>query len=158
MRRQELILATIAALAFLSAQPLIACGESLFRVGKGVAYREYTAPLPGNIIVVAHTETELAFVQQLSAAGHQITVVESAQELRKLNEYGDVDIVIARYADRETVNDYVDQNQVSFLPVSQKGSDEVGAAKAAYANYLVSDDSLKKFLKTIHKTLKNRQV
>ncbi|MBT8098165.1 MAG: hypothetical protein KJO82_00375, partial [Gammaproteobacteria bacterium] len=40
----------------------IACGESLFRVGKGVAFREYTAPLPGSILVVAKTEAELELV------------------------------------------------------------------------------------------------
>ena len=52
----------------------LACGESLFRVGKGVAFRQYTAPLPGTILVVARTESELQLVQQLVAAGHDVHV------------------------------------------------------------------------------------
>lgn len=35
-----------------------ACGESLFHVGKGVAFRQYKAPLPGNIIAIARTDAQ----------------------------------------------------------------------------------------------------
>ena len=37
----------IAVFASLFALEAFACGDSLYRVGKGVSYRVYTAPLPG---------------------------------------------------------------------------------------------------------------
>ena len=46
----------VAAVALLFAADAIACGDSMYRVGKGVSYRVYTAPLPGSVLVYGQSE------------------------------------------------------------------------------------------------------
>jgi len=135
-----------------------ACGESLFRVGKGVSYREYTAPIPGNIIVVASTPQEMSMVERLAAAGHHVTVVADANELPDSLADTDTDIVLAMFNDRELVEGALNSYQATYLPVAEDNPEQIRQAKDLYARSLVTDDSVKQFLKTIHKTLKQRQT
>ena len=97
----------------------LACGESLFRVGKGVAFRQYTAPLPGTILVVAKTESELQMVQQLIAAGHDVHVVADpsliGDEIEKNNHQ--FDIVLAYFSQRDEVARQTAETTVAYLPV-----------------------------------------
>jgi hypothetical protein len=135
-----------------------ACGESLFRVGKGVNYREYTAPLPGNIIVVANTEGELFMAERIAAAGHHVKVISSADEISETLDQEDFDIVLALYKQRDIVESEINRFPVTYLPVATEGSIEQKQARDSYKESLSTDDSVKQFLKTIHKTLKERQV
>ena len=131
-----------------------ACGESLFRVGKGVDYREYTAPLPGNIVVVAKTDAELAMVERLAAAGHDMHVVTRPDLIADELQKHDFDIVLAYYSQRAIVESQIAGSSVIFLPVALDGTREEDEARQSYERSLSSDDSVKRFLKTIHKTLK----
>ena len=134
----------------------LACGESLFRVGKGVAFRQYTAPLPGTILVVAKTESELQMVQQLIAAGHDVHVVADplliGDEIEKNNHQ--FDIVLAYFSQRDEVARQTAETTVAYLPVAMDGTEEESQAKAIYGRSLSNTDSTKTFLKTIHRTLK----
>ncbi|HSM32191.1 MAG TPA: hypothetical protein VK854_15950 [Woeseiaceae bacterium] len=155
--RNRLMTALISCLAVsLIAGNAFACGESLFRVGKGVAFRQYTAPLPGTILVVARTESELAMVEQLMAAGHDVHVVADpsliGQELGK-HEF---DIVLAYFSQRAEVAAQTAATSVDYLPVTQDVTAERPEAVALYGRSLSSDASVKTFLKTIHRTLKAR--
>lgn len=136
----------------------LACGESLFRVGKGVAFRQYTAPLPGTILAVARTEAELMMVERLVAAGHDIHVVADPSligaELGKHDHQ--FDIVLAYYDQRDEVEAQTAAAAVTYLPVTVGGAAEAQEAQARYGRSLASDDSVKTFLKTIHRTLKAR--
>jgi hypothetical protein len=58
MMRKAALTALIACSATFFSVDVLGCGESLFRVGKGLTYRDYTAPFPGNILIVANTEGE----------------------------------------------------------------------------------------------------
>lgn len=158
MRKSRLLAAGIVLMAGCAASPLFACGESLFRVGKGMTYREYTAPLPGTIVVVAQSEGDLAFIDLLARAGHDITVVPTAYELSEQLASHHFDIVMAPFGDREIVASEMAGNSATYLPVAQYGSEEVKQARALYPESLDSNDSLKHFLKVIHKTLKHRQA
>jgi hypothetical protein len=133
-----------------------ACGESLFRVGKGVPFRQYTAPLPGHIVAVATTNGELAMLESLAAAGHSVRVVASADEISTVLTGYDADIVLAYYSEREKVAAETAGRSVIFIPVARKGTSETSLAAAAYDYSLVSDDSVKTFLRTIHRSLKAR--
>ncbi len=142
------ILALLAGNAF-------ACGESLFRVGKGVAFREYTAPLPGSILVVANTEAELALVEQLAAAGHDIHVVSDPSEIGEELQNHDIDVVLAYYSAREEVEDEMSSmTSVAYIPVAMHGTEEISDAGQLYQRSLSNEDSILKYLKTIHRTLK----
>ena len=137
----------------LSSASVYACGESLFRVGKGVSYREYTAPLPGTILVVAKTESELALVERLAAAGHAIYVVSDPSEIGDELRTRKIDIVLAHFHQRDAV-EANDLTAATFIPVAQSGTAEVAQAGNLYHRSLTNEDSVLKFLKTIHKTLK----
>lgn len=135
---------------------VLACGESLFRVGKGVAFREYSAPLPGSILVVANTEAELAMVERLAAAGHNIHVVSSPDEIGDELKNHEIDIVLAYYSQRDEVESQTATAAVSYIPVAIDGTSEIAQAGEIYDVSLSSVDSVKNFLKTIHKTLKSQ--
>ena len=131
-----------------------ACGESLFRVGKGVAYREYSAPLPGSILVVANTEAELEMVARLAAAGHDVHVVSSPDEIGDELENHHIDVVLAYFSQRDDIESQTATAAVSFIPVAEGGTPETSKADELYDLSLSTNDSVKKFLKTIHKSLK----
>jgi hypothetical protein len=132
-----------------------ACGESLFRVGKGVTYRSQTAPLPGNVLMVARSDGAKARAEGLAAAGHHVTVVGDvtlvAQELRT-RVY---DIVLAPFSDRATIEAEVASAAASatYLPVTLQTSERVIAART-YERFLSADDDVTQFLRVIHHTLK----
>ena len=155
--RKTITMATLAGCVLtLLAGNAIACGESLFRVGKGVAFREYTAPLPGSILVVANTEAELALVERLAAAGHDIHVVSDPSEIAEELQNHDIDVVLAYYSARDVVEDEMSSMaSVSFIPVAIGGTAEATEASRLYQRSLSSEDSILKYLKTIHKTLKS---
>lgn len=154
-KKNSIVLAIAAVLCSVAASPVLACGESLFRVGKGLTYREYTAPLPGNIVVVANTESELAMAEALAAAGHHVHVVPDASQISKALEEHEADIVLSYFNSESVVAGQIAGSGTSFLPVTR----DAGAvdARARYAYVLASEDSLKTFLKTIHKSLRERQ-
>lgn len=142
------------AVPLLSADAL-ACGESLFRVGTGLTYREYTAPFPGNILVVANTEGELAMVDRLVAAGHRMVVVPDPAEIASRLENGHYDIVMALYSQADIVEPQLASSSASYLPVAREGTEEESLARSTYERSLSSDDNVKTILKTIHRTLKD---
>jgi len=135
----------------------IACGESLFRVGKGVAFREYTAPLPGSILVVANTEAELALVERLAAAGHDIHVVSDPSEIGEELQNHEIDVILAYYSERDVVEDEMSSvASATFIPVTVDGTLEISEATGLYKRSLSNDDSVLTYLKTIHRTLKSQ--
>ena len=133
-----------------------ACGESLFRVGKGVAFRQYTAPIPGSILAVANTDAELMMIEQLAAAGHDVHVVSAPEQLRDEMGEHEFDIVLAYYSQRDAVKAETADAGVTYIPVAMRDTDEERQARQSFERSLSSDDSVKTFLKTIHKTLKAR--
>ena len=155
--RKAAVIATLTACATtLISGSVLACGESLFRVGKGVNFREYTAPLPGNILVVAKTEAELAMVERLAAAGHDIHVVSDPSEISDELKEHEFDIVLAYFSQREAVDAQTASSSATYLPVAMNGTAEEDQAEQMYERSLSNDDSVKKFLKTIHRTLKSQ--
>jgi hypothetical protein len=153
------VLATAAGcLIALLAGNVLACGESLFRVGKGVAFREYTAPLPGSILVVANTEAELAMVERLAAAGHDIHVISDPAEIGDEIKQHHIDIVLAYFSQRAEVESQMSSvvAAATYIPVAKDGTLEISQAGELYAQSLSNEDSVKKFLKTIHRTLKTQ--
>jgi len=155
MKKTTTLTTFAACILTLLAGNAFACGESLFRVGKGVAFREYTAPLPGSILVVANTEAELALVERLAAAGHDIHVVSDPSEIGEELQNHDIDVVLAYYSEREVVEDEMSTvASVTYIPVAMEGTLEISEASEHYQRSLSSEDSVLKYLKTIHRTLK----
>lgn len=152
MKTRIMFLAATAA-ALLS-QNVLACGDSLYRVGKGTPYRTYTTPLPGNLLVMATSAEAIALAHMLADSGHSITLVDDPAELTDAVRSGAHEVVIAPFADKAHVTAAGDTG-TSFLPVAMSRQEQK-AARQEFKTVLSNEDDIKKFLKTIHKTLKSR--
>jgi hypothetical protein len=132
-----------------------ACGESLIRVGRGITFREYSAPLPGNLLVVARTEGEIAMAERLAAAGHDVHVVSDPAQIASEISGAEhaFDIVLAMFSQREAVE--AQAGMVTFLPVAAEGAEEAQAADL-YGHYVADQASVKQVLREIHSVLRGR--
>lgn len=130
----------------------LACGDSLYRAGKGLSYRTYSAPLPANLLVFGTNDEARALAQELAKSGHDVHFVDSADALAGQLGKGQYDIVIAPYSERQAVE--ATTAAASFLPVALN-SDEEKLAKQSYGRVMVSDKhEIKHYLKAIHRALK----
>ncbi|MGB5332681.1 MAG: hypothetical protein WBM80_07080 [Woeseiaceae bacterium] len=149
----------VACIAVLFSLDAIACGDSLYRVGKGVSYRVYTAPLPGSVLVYGQSEGAKLLAEALAQSGHGVRFVKNELELAVELKSGDYDVVIAPYSDHSAVEASAGASgdiKTTYLPVALT-SDEANAANESYANVMVAEqDEIKHYLKAIHKTLKDK--
>ena len=135
----------------------MACGDSLYRVGKGVSYRVYTAPLPGSVLVYGESEGAKQLAEALAQSGHGVRLVDNEMDLNMELETGNYDVVIAPYSEHAAV-EFSSQSSgtvtTTFLPVALNG-DEEEIARQSYSKVMVADkDEIKHYLKAIHKSLK----
>lgn len=148
----RLILVCTLALA-ISAESL-ACGESLYRVGKGVAYREYTAPLPGNLLVYSPTGNIESLADELGRAGHTVAIAKTVSDLVLLAERNEYQVVIGPYHQYEDFDSISVLSEATYLPIAVEGIDE-DEAKTKFEYVMVpSKHEIKHYLKAIHKVLK----
>jgi hypothetical protein len=137
---------------------VMACGDSLYRVGTGISYREYSAPLPGNVLIYGETAGANELAEALTRSGHTVRQVGSEEALAAELQTNDYDVIIASYRDHDAVDAQSDKSAATFLPVAQD-KDEKIIAMDRYGDALVVDqDELKHYLKAIHKALKNKPV
>jgi hypothetical protein len=152
--RIPVIVSVVGAIASCSfALDASACGESLFRVGRGAAYRAQTAPLPGNVLLVAPSEEARALADRLAAAGHKVHIVETANLISDELKNGKYDVVLASYNDRELVAAQTAGATAKYVPVATEEGQKDLAAQS-YERYLSADDDFTQFLRVIHRTLK----
>jgi len=134
-----------------------ACGDSLYRVGKGVSYRVYTAPLPGSVLVYGEGEGAEQLAQELARSGHGVRLVSNDEELQGELGTGAYDVVIAAYSDHSAVESTaLAAGAPTFLPIALD-SDEEAQARQDYERVMLAEkDEIKHYLKAIHQTLKQR--
>ncbi len=139
------------------ASDAVACSDALYRVGTGISYREYAAPLPGNVLIYGATESARDLAAALARSGHKVSVAVDPLTLDAELEKGDIDVVIASYHDIQALDD--DRyTAIAYLPVVQS-LDEQAIAEQSYEFVLVADrDEIKHYLKAIHRVLRNRSV
>lgn len=143
-----------ACMAMLASSTALACGDSMYRVGQGVSYRVYTAPLPGNVLVYGHSEGAQQLAEALSRAGHGVRVVDNQVELSNVLARGEYDVVITPYSEVEEVESSKSSAKFDLLPVAINRS-EAEIARQSYANVMVADrDEIKHYLRAIHESLK----
>lgn len=153
MIRATTVLVTL--IAGLLAGNLWACGDSLYRVGKGISYRVYTAPLPGSVLVYGQTDGARQLAEALSESGHNVQLVDSEMNLSLEMGKGGYDVVIAAYADHDAVESTAPgSSATTYLPIALS-KEEAKVAEQSYGEVLVADrDEIRDYLKAIHKTLK----
>jgi len=132
----------------------LACGESLYRVGKGIHYREYTAPLPGNVLIYGAAGDTAGLADELRRAGHRVSVARSPSELVSLADRGEYQVVIGPYSDYEDFEAMSVLTEAEYLPLAISGVNEK-QAKQEFDDVLVpSKHEIRHYLKAIHKALK----
>jgi hypothetical protein len=152
-------LALLAALAAtLIGGTAFACGDSLYRVGKGVSYRVYTAPLPGSVLVYGEGEGAELLAQELARSGHGVRLVKNDEELQAELGSGAYDVVIAAYAARSSIEPSASaaSDAPTFLPVALTEDEEKQARSEHKRVMLAEKDEIKHYLKAIHHTLKQK--
>lgn len=157
--RKSIVVAVLAAGTMLVVSGnTLACGESMFRIGKGVHYRAFSAPIPGSVLVYARTDSERVVAENLRSAGHRVSVVASDDELAREMQSQTFDIVVAPYSKREVVEEQSAQiaSHPDWLPVVEKGSPDQRLARAEFDRVVSTDDDVRKYLKAIHKSLKSQ--
>ncbi len=131
----------------------LACGDSLYRAGKGVSYRTYSAPLPGNLLVMGTSEGAKQFAADLASSGHAVRLVSTSDELTRELKGGSYDVVIAPFSEHQVVAS--SGSRSSFLPIAGAGGEEK-VAKQTYGTVMVPEKhELKHYLKAIHRALKD---
>lgn len=135
-----------------------ACGDSLYRVGQGVSYRVYTAPLPGSVLIYGEGEGAEVLARELARSGHGVRLVSSEKELEAELGSGAYDVVIAAYSDKSVVSRdlNVPADAPTFLPVALTEEEEKQAREEHERVMLAEKDEIKHYLKAIHQTLKQR--
>lgn len=156
MKTRIVLLASLA--ATLIAGNALACGDSLYRVGKGVSYRVYTAPLPGSVLVYGQGEGAEQLAQELARSGHGVRLVRNDEDLQAEIGSGAYDVVIAAYSVQSSVESTTAaaENAPTFLPVAMDPDEEAEARKEYERVMLAEKDEIKHYLKAIHQTLKQR--
>ncbi len=150
-------LLTLLAAALISSNAY-ACGDSLYRVGKGVSYRVYTAPLPGSVLIYGEGEGAEVLARELARSGHGVRLVSSDKDLKAELSSGAYDVVIAAYSDKSVVSRDLDvsADAPTFLPVALTEEEKKEAREEYERVMLAEKDEIKHYLKAIHKTLKQR--
>jgi len=150
------IIAIIVLVTLFLSLEVFACGDSLYRVGKGVSYRVYTAPLPGSVLVYSQSEGAKQLAEALAQSGHGVLLVENETEFKAEMDKGGYDVVIAAYSDHAMVEANQEGSGTEFIPVAVS-EEEKQAAKRAYDRVLLADQAeVKHYLKAIHKSLKSK--
>ncbi len=150
----------VAALIFgILSHNAFACGDSLYRVGKGISYRTYSAPIPGNLLVFAPSDGARQLAEELERSGHGVQIVSSLDELESELESGRYDVVIAPFSEHEmieSITSNVTDSDTAFLPVAFTREDEK-LAKESYDRVMIPDKhEIKHYLKAIHIALKSK--
>ena len=135
-----------------------ACGDSLYRVGKGVSYRVYTAPLPGSVLVYGEGEGAELLAKELARSGHGVRLVSTDEELKAEMGSGAYDVVIAAYSDKPALGygTLAAATAPTFLPVARTDEEEKQAREEHERVMKAEKDEIKHYLKAIHQTLKKK--
>jgi hypothetical protein len=156
MKTRFVLLASLATTLF--AGNALACGDSLYRVGKGVSYRIYTAPLPGSVLVYGQGGGIERLAAELARSGHGVRLVSNKAELEAEIGTGAYDVVISAYSNHAAVESTTNTaaHAPTYLPVALDPNEEAQARRDYQQVMLAEKDEIKHYLKAIHQSLKRR--
>ena len=135
----------------------LACGESRYRLGHGIRYAAYQAPLPATVLVYESATFE-SQSEGLQSAGHQVTVVTDQDQLLQALDAESYDVIIAPYSDMVAVQDHLgkDAGRSGLIPIVSGDSSERRLAKSHYEQLLKPNASLRKIARAVHKVMESQ--
>lgn len=160
MRKLILVMVLMALALPVITNNVFACGESMFRVGKGVHYSAYSAPIPGAILVYARTDKERAIAEQLQQAGHSVQMVSTDIGLAMEMQNQQFDVIVAPYSKRDEVEAQSAHiaSHPNWVLMVESGSADAKLARSQYGHTISVDDDIRKYLKAIHQSLRTRST
>ena len=159
MSKVILIFAAVT-LSFVGVSRAEACGESLYRFGKGSPNTSFRVPLPGRILVVGASESDDRLAAMLSASGHDVTRVESVEAVADtLARDPDFDLVLSMYEQHAAVTAQLAQSSVVYLPVAAADSEaERHGARQLNEFAPAADDRIKQILRSVHRAIRRARA
>jgi hypothetical protein len=146
----------LCAVLLMAASSALPCGENLFIIGEGRPELSIKVPLAGHILVVARAKGARELAELLSAAGHDVYVVSSVDEVGPALRERGFDIVLAIFSDHKMLEAQMVASKATFLPVAD--AEERAEARELYRRVLAPNYTLKRFLRTIHRALSEAKV
>jgi len=148
------------ALAAAAAIPttVLACGEMMFNAGQGLPFQSYRAPQPADVLVLWTDARHDNYYSELIRAGHRITLVIDAEDMRQELAQHDFDIVIADFDSLNQVPASVAENSGSgprLLPIVARNLRKSPEVRDRFAQIFVDGASVGQFLTTINRVLKS---
>jgi hypothetical protein len=149
----------------ISASDAMACGEVMYRMGGALRYHAFITHHPaqillysGNAAAVHHIDMNdmQMFNENLSKAGHHVTVVDSPAALGKALATRQYDVIISFAGDLQAIQPQLASisHEPALIPVFQRGDSDT--TRKEYPLALNDDANINQFLKTIEQTMKSR--
>lgn len=154
MKTVVVLLSALLALAI--ADIATACGDSLYRVGQGIAYREYSAPLPGKVLIYARAPSAGDLATALARSGHHVRVVGDEIALGVELKTSAYDVVIAPYSEHTAVEGKTNNTTTRYLPIARSKAESDAAGKDYEKVMVAESHEVKHFLKAIHQILEGK--
>lgn len=163
MNKSLLTSSVIAGVLSLASVDALACGETLFRVGQGMRYNAYAAPLPAAVLLytgagnaTASNETELR--KGLEKAGHKVTVVSAGESFVQASGARPYDVVIADLGAIDAITKSMGgaTAKPSFVPVVGSSVSTESELRDRYPWWVREGAGLGKYLNAINKVMEIR--
>jgi CheY-like chemotaxis protein len=136
----------------------MACGEMMFNAGKGLPFQTYLSPRPADVLILSDQSAagrEIAY-GGLEQAGHRLTFVHDAGELKAAMATGRYDIVIVALESVDEVQPHVASRAGDgprMLPVVARSARNSPQVKGRFEQVLLDGASVGQSLAVIERVL-----
>ncbi len=151
--------------ALLSATAGLACGDKLLVIGRGVRFQRAYARRQADLVIYSNGTQNGAILTSarlqttLKQAGHKLQLVEGASQLDEALKSGNVDVVLADFADVAGITQQLQSapSKPVVLPILVKPSKaELAAAQREYKFALKASADEIQYLTAIGEAMKSR--
>jgi ABC-type amino acid transport substrate-binding protein len=157
--------AVLSSLALLSGTAVLACGDKLLAIGRGVRFQRAYAATPASLVIYfagAQSDATLSSTKlqtKLRQAGHKLQIIEGGSQLDAALKSGKVDVVLVDFGDLAGVTRLLQSapSKPVILPILFKPSKaELAAVQREYKFALTAPADEIQYLTAIDEAMKSR--
>jgi ABC-type amino acid transport substrate-binding protein len=157
--------AILCSAALLSGTAVLACGDKLLAIGRGVRFQRAYAQYQANLVIYSAgtqsgaTLSSTKLQTTLRRAGHKLQIVEGGSQLDEALKSGRVDVVLVDFGDLAGVTRLLQSapSKPVILPILFKPSKtELAAAQREYKFALKAPSDDVQYLTAIDEAMKSR--
>ncbi|HEX9723042.1 MAG TPA: hypothetical protein VGC53_02030 [Vicinamibacteria bacterium] len=164
--RKTLLLAVMSVAAlWVGEAPANSCGDKLLQMGRGVRFQLRPAAHPASVVifaapkhVAASSKSEGDLPGKLKKAGHKVTVVTDLPALDDLLRSGQIDVVVAAFADAASIESHIKTapSPPNLLPIVVQGSADEKLVRQQYRHFVKAPGKPNHYISAIDKTMGDR--